>query len=253
VLPGIDDGPSDLEQSLAMARDAVESGIATIAATPHLRADFPDVHLDELAARCDALREALDREQIPLELVPGAEVSLPWALEASDQQLALASYGQLGTDLLIETPFSPVVSLERFLYQLRAKGYRVTLGHPERSSQFFRDPEGLRTLVDQGVLLQLNADSLLGPGGGRGPKRLARELLTSGLAHVIASDGHRGSSWRPVTNLAEAVQAAAELIGPDRAQWMAEAAPAAITRGEEIPPPPPQTPQRRRRRLFGLR
>jgi protein-tyrosine phosphatase len=236
-----------------MARDAVDSGIATIAATPHLRADFPDVHLDQIATRCDDLRGALKREQIPLELVPGAEVSLPWALEATDEHLTLASYGQRGTDLLIETPFAPVVGLDRFLYQLRARGYRVTLGHPERGSQFLRDSDPLGTLVDQGVLLQINADSLLGPEGGRGPKRLARNLLTSGLVHVIASDGHRGSSWRPVTRLAEAVEAAAELVGPDRAQWMAEAAPRAITRGEELPPPPPLVARRRRRRLFGLR
>jgi protein-tyrosine phosphatase len=253
VLPGLDDGPPDLEESLAMASAAAESGIATIAATPHLHPGFPDVRIDEVAARCDRLREVLDRERIPLELVPAAEVALPWALEASDQHLVLASYGQRGTDLLIETPFARVVGFDRFLYSLQAKGFRITLGHPERNGSFQQDPTPLRALVEGGVLLQVNAESLLGPAG-RGAKRLARNLLTEGLAHAIASDAHRARSWRPVTNLREGVSAAAELVGQERARWLSEAVPAAIVAGAELPPPPPTASGPARRwRLFGLR
>ena len=53
LLPGIDDGPRDLESALEMARAAVDAGIEVIAATPHLRRDFPDVHIEELAERRD--------------------------------------------------------------------------------------------------------------------------------------------------------------------------------------------------------
>ena len=236
-----------------MARTAAQSGIATIAATPHLRADFPGVHVRELAGHCQRLREALAHERIPLQLISGAEVSLVWALEASDEELALASYGQLGSDLLLETPFTPPAGLDQFIGVLQDKGYRVTLGHPERSRYFQRDASLLRLLASQGVLIQLNADSLIGPGGGRQAKQLARELLADGLVHAVASDGHRGSSWRPVTRLAEAAREAAELVGPPRARWLFEAAPAAIATGAELPAPPPITSKRRRRRLFGLR
>lgn len=253
VLPGIDDGPPELEQAVEMARAAVESGITTIASTPHLRSDFPDVHLHELAGRCDALREELDRAGIPLELGSGAEVSLTWAIDASEEELVLASYGQRGKDLLIEPPWVHVAGVDRFLHALRAKGYRVTLAHPERSHQFQGDLEAMRALVEQGVLLQVNAESLLEPGGRRGPSRLARALLGEGLVHAIASDGHRAASWRPVTRLAEAVDVTTELIGPERAQWLAADAPRAIIGGAELPPAPPMTQQPRRRRLFGLR
>jgi protein-tyrosine phosphatase len=47
VLPGIDDGPADLAGSIALARAAAEIGTVTLAATPHVRPDFPDVHVDE--------------------------------------------------------------------------------------------------------------------------------------------------------------------------------------------------------------
>lgn len=253
VLPGIDDGPEDLNESLALARAAAGCGIATIASTPHLRPDFPDVHVHELADRCEAMREAIDRDGIPIRLVCGAEVSLTWAIGASDQELALASYGQRGTDLLIETPTVSTLSIDRFLEVLQTKGYRLTLGHPERNLDFQRDDSRLREVVAKGVLLQVNADSLLGLGEDRGAKRLARHLLTEGLAHVIGSDGHRAALWRPVTQLQEAVRAAVELAGPGRAQWMTQAAPSAILEGDELPEPPVAVPPLKRRRLFGFR
>jgi protein-tyrosine phosphatase len=253
VLPGIDDGPEELEQSLAMARAAADSGTSTIAATPHLHPNFPGVHVHEIAARCEALNQAVASERIPLEVVPAAEVSLAWALEATDEQLRLASYGQRGTDLLIETPFTQVIGLDRFLYQLRAQGYRITLGHPERNPEFQRDDGPLRALVDQGVLLQLNSESLLGSPR-RGAHRLARGLLTAGLVHAIASDGHRASSWRPVTRLADAAEAVAAMVGQAQATWLAVHSPAAIMDGKDLPPPPPMTRQSTaRRRLFGLK
>lgn len=235
-----------------MARAAAESGTKTIAATPHLHPDFPGVQVEEIAGRCEQLRAELEREQIALEVISAAEISLTWALDATDAQLTAASYGQRGRDLLIETPFAQAVGLDRFLHQLGAKGYRITLAHPERNSRFQQDTRPLAALVEQGILLQLNADSLLGPGGGRSTKRAARELLTGGLAHVIASDGHRGTRWRPVTRLAAAVEAAAELVGPERATWMAQAAPAAIVNGTELPVPPAIDQPRRTRRLFRL-
>ncbi len=113
-----------------MARAAAEAGISVLAATPHLRSDFPDVHVEELAQRTQDVRDALERENIPVRLVGGAEASLVWAVEASDQELKLATFGQRGTDLLVESPSAGVFGLNRMLYELRARGVRVTLGPP---------------------------------------------------------------------------------------------------------------------------
>lgn len=244
LLPGIDDGPRDLEGALALARSAVGAGTTTIAATPHLRSDFPDVHLDELADRCQEVREALDREGIPLRVVGGAEVSLSWALEASQDELRLASYDQRGTDLLIETPSANVIGIDRLLYELRAAGYRITLAHPERNHQLPRHPSLLEALLDQGVLLQVNAESLHGVTARSGPRRFARQLCEQGLAHVIASDGHRADRWRPVTELAESLDAASGVMGQARAEWMMSDAPAAIVAGRDLPEPPAVEPGR---------
>ena len=75
ILPGIDDGAQTLEDALAMARVFVAEGVTVVAATPHVRDDFPtsaSVMLHSVAA----LRRVLDEEEIPLTLLPGAEVAV---------------------------------------------------------------------------------------------------------------------------------------------------------------------------------
>lgn len=253
ALPGIDDGPSNTEGAIAMLRAAATAGIGTLAVTPHLRSDFPNVHVDELDRRCRTLRDACVREGIEIEIVCGAEVSLVWALEASDAELALATYGQRGTDLLIETPTFDVVGLESRLNQLRAKGLRVTLAHPERNVKFQRAPARLADLVQDGVLLQVNAETLLGAGRRSDAHRLGRYLCSAGLAHALASDGHRAAGRRPVTCLAKAARMAAALVGPDRAHWMTHAAPGAIITGATLPDAPEALNARRRHGLLRRR
>jgi protein-tyrosine phosphatase len=247
VLYGIDDGPPDRTSSELLLRTAVSTGIATIVATPHLRADFPDVHVEELGARGDELRAWIADERLPITLVNGAEVGLVWALDADEDSLRLASFGQRGTDVLIETP-TTTVGIESLLFQVRARGYRVTLAHPERSREFQRDPSVLELLVERGILLQVNADGLLGDARRSQTARLAQRLCADGLIHALATDSHRAAQWRPVSVLSEAVQAAAALVGPDRADWMAIHSPNAIVAGENLPEPPPIVARRRRGR-----
>ncbi len=250
VLPGIDDGPADTEQALALVRAAADAGTAVLAATPHLRADFPEVHVNELAPRCVALRALIEQEGIGIRLVGGAEVSLMWALDAGPRELALASYAQRGKDLLIESPSAAVAGLPELLYHLRRQGFRITLAHPERSPEFQRNPSQLQALVDQGILLQLNAEALLTRRGRSAAHRLATQLCREGLAHVIASDGHRARSPRPVTLIAGGVEAAAAIVGTARAGWMVRETPAAIIAGEPLPDPPGRRPHARMRRWF---
>jgi protein-tyrosine phosphatase len=184
--------------------------------------------------------------------VPGAEVSLIWAFEASDEELTLASYGQRGSDLLVETPSMGTAVFDMMLCRLRERGFRIVLAHVERVPEFQRDPERLEALAEQGVLLQVNADAVLARPRGSPDARLGRRLCADGLIHVVASDGHGASEWRPITRLAEGAEAAASLVGPERARWMTEGSPAAILDGRELPEAPSLVTSRQRRRLRDL-
>ena len=244
VLPGLDDGPETLEDALKLLRAAARDGVRTVAATPHLRADFPGVDVRTIAPLCVALNRAI-APQCEIEVVPGGEVDLVWALDASPEELRLASYGQRGAYLLVETPYGPLPStLEDLLYSVSIKGYQVLLAHPERNSTFQADPSRLSRLVERGVLLQITAPSLTIAKRRSRSRELALALVREGLAHVIASDAHSAGPWRP-PSLRGAVAMAAT-VAPSRAEWMVTDAPAAVLAGERLPEAPASTQAPRR-------
>lgn len=240
VLPALDDGPSNEGAALDLLRSAGAAGTRIIAATPHLRNDFPAVRVEQLASACARLRERLGDDQVGPELVVGGEVDIHWALSASDEQLRLASYCQRGTDLLVETPHAPLTpAFEDTLFRVAARNYRVLLAHPERNPSFQRDPKRLEALVERGTLLQLTASSLVGSGRRSPSRTLAHHLVHRRLAHVLASDAHSAGPWRP-PHLAPGVDVVAKLDG-ELAAWMVGAAPEAIMTGESLPRLPTRT------------
>jgi protein-tyrosine phosphatase len=243
VLPGIDDGPADLDGAVALAAAAAAAGVTTMAATPHVRADHPAVRPGELASRTQTLQERLRAEGIPLRVVPAGEVDLYWAAEADADALRLVSYGQRGTDVLVETPYGELPPVfETLMFRLTAQGYRLLLSHPERSPTFQREPQRLAALAERGTLLQVTASALAGTNRRSRTERLARDLVREGVAHVIASDAHGANIVR--ATLRDGVLAAARLA-PARAEWMATEVPAAILAGEPLPPAPTETGRRR--------
>jgi protein-tyrosine phosphatase len=255
VLPGIDDGASDLEESVAIVRAAAFEGTTALAATPHLRADYPTVHVNDLADAVARVNERVPAD-LGIRVIPAAEVDLLWAQTATEEDLRLASFDQRGSDLLVETPYGSLPDhFEDLLFRLEERGFRILLAHPERSVAFQRDPARLARLVERGVLIQITLPSLVSANGRSRARGLAFDLIRAGLAHNIASDAHSPGPVRP-PRLGAGVHAAAH-ISPGRAEWMVTDAPAAILAGEPLPPPPverarPERPRRRASRLGRL-
>ena len=221
-----------------MAAASLQDGVQVLASTPHVRHDHPDVIPSELAGRCDELRAALTREGLELEIVCAGEVDLAWAMSASDEDLRLVTYGGLGTDVLLETPYGPLPPgfEERVFERFAPGGIRVLLAHPERSMSFQSNPGRIRDLVDRGVLVQVTAQSLLRRSSSSRSRAAARWLVKEGMAHVIASDAHGDGSR---ARLVDAVQAAGR-IDRARARWMVTEAPAAVLAGAPLGDPPPR-------------
>jgi protein-tyrosine phosphatase len=240
VLPGIDDGADTVEESLALIRAASREGTTALAATPHLRPDYPGVRPGDLATAVAQLNERIPPE-LGVRVVPGAEVDLLWAQSATDEDLRLASFDQRGTDLLVETPYGPLPqNFEDLLFRL-AERFRILLAHPERSVAFQRDTGRLAEIVRRGVLVQVTLPSLTSPNPKSRTRQLALHLIAEGLAHNLATDSHSPGPVRP-PRLAAAVEIASQ-VAPARAEWMVTDAPAAILAGEPLPAPPAETPR----------
>jgi protein-tyrosine phosphatase len=250
ILHGLDDGPDDLEGSLAMARAAVAQGTTTIAATPHIRDDHP-FPLDAIQIRVDELNSALAKEGIDLKVVPGGELAISKIPDLDDAELrGLGLAG--GRYLLVESPYTHTAQLlEHVLFDLQAKGFRPLLAHPERSPAFLTDEVRLRRLVERGVLCSVTALSMQGGFGGHVQDFCAR-LFTGALVHNVASDSHSATQRPP--GLATAFQAFnAKLPGLLHQQdWFTRDVPEAVLSDRELPPRLPAPTERRRgwRRLL---
>ena len=155
ILPALDDGALDLEDSLAMARVAAADGIETIAATPHIRHDH-DVRIPQLPGRVEELNEAIDRNGVPLRVVTGGEVA-ETALDGLDQEaLRAISLAGSGWILLEPRPGPLGDSLLDAVDHLTDRGFRALIAHPERHpSGDLR--ERLRQLIRRGALVQATA------------------------------------------------------------------------------------------------
>ncbi|MGX6448895.1 tyrosine-protein phosphatase, partial [Patulibacter sp. S7RM1-6] len=225
ILPGVDDGPRDLDGSLAMAREHVARGVETVVATPHVSWDYGNA-ADGIAAGVETLRAALDEEGIPLTVLPGAEVALTRAVDLSADELAGLTLGG-GDWLLLEAPIavdSP--GLEGMIGMVQGRGVRVLLAHPERCAGFHGDPELLGRLVRGGCLAQVTATALTGAFG-RTVEAAARRYVDAGWAHVASSDSHDAVGRAP--GLREPVEVAG--YAP-LAAWMTQAVPAALLAGD---------------------
>jgi protein-tyrosine phosphatase len=237
ILPGLDDGPANLDFSLSMARAAVEAGTQLIVATPHIRADF-NVDPTEIEPRVDLFNDRLQRERLPLRVLPGAEIGWASASDLDDVQLARLSLGS-GRRVLLESPYGKQpVDLESIIAGLATRGFQSVLAHPERCPLFQRDPARLRKLVDGGALCSITAGSMQGRFG-QSVRQFTVEMLRDGLVHDVASDAH-DHIHRPPGLLDGFDEVKDELPGIERyAPWYTVTSPVAILAGNPVPAAPP--------------
>lgn len=215
ILPGLDDGASSLDEAVDIASEAATAGVCRIVATPHTYAyRLRGERASPLVARVEegvaALREALGRAGVEIEVLPGAECYLEPDLMPALQQGGALTIADTHY-LLVELPPLEVPRYVRQLvFDLQVRGYRLILAHPERNEGILRSPGLLAGLSELGVLAQVTAASLVGEFGSP-VKQAALQFLKRGLAQIIATDVH-GAGVRD-TPLSEGAGAAAREIG----------------------------------------
>jgi protein-tyrosine phosphatase len=236
ILPGLDDGPGSLSESVEVARGAAADGVHRIVATPHVREDY-EYDLGEIARRTSSVNEALQREQVDVRVVPGAEVGLTRALELDDGELGGICLGG-GPYLLVESPYGHASDhFENMVFELQVRGFAPVLAHPERSPSLMRNISRVRRLVERGVLCSVTAGSMAGRFG-RSPREATRALFAGGLVHNVASDAHDAANRPPGLRVGFNTLEA-DLPGlSEHAHWFTDDAPQAMLAGERVPSPP---------------
>lgn len=186
ILPGVDDGVAELDQSLQILSDYEQLGITTVWLTPHVMEDIPNT----TAALQQRFGELCDAYQGPIALHLAAEYMLDTVF---DQRLAasdLLTLGDEGNQVLVETSyFNPPLNLEATLRDIMSHGLFPVLAHPERY-RYMPDMDAYRRLRQMGVRFQLNHGSVAGIYG-HTAQRKALDLLKEHAYDLSGTDLHR--------------------------------------------------------------
>ena len=228
LLWGLDDGPKEIDTSVAMAKLAVADGISHVVCTPHANGHYeysPEVN----AVRLAELRERLAAERVALTLGMGCDFHLSYDnIQQAKNDPARFSINGLGY-LLVELPdYGVSRNLSEVFYELQLAGLTPVLTHPERNPTLQADPSRLATWMRGGVLVQVTADSILGKMG-RHAEKMAHQLLAKRWVHLIASDAHNVTSRPP--RMKEAAEIVAKKYGSAYAETLVTTNPRAVFDG----------------------
>jgi protein-tyrosine phosphatase len=234
LLPGVDDGPVDLQEAVELCRLAAEQGCEALIATPHQR------HPSWLNTDSDHLRQLLARLAETVgdspRLALGAEIRVDSGLLDELDDLSGSGLLSLADSryLLLELDRSGLgPSPESLVHELAVIGWSPIIAHPEFVPALSSSLALLRRLASAGGLFQLTATSLLG-GFGKRVRRWCLEAVDAGLAHFVASDAH-GVSWRP-PQMAEAREELRARWGDETARRLMVDNPRAVLEARELTP-----------------
>ncbi|MBW2567932.1 MAG: tyrosine protein phosphatase [Deltaproteobacteria bacterium] len=211
ILPGMDDGPSTLQESLEMARIAVRDGIRIMVATPHcLNGLYVNWRSDILSA-CAEFNSVLKKRHILLTVLPGSEIYLsPEIIEALENGL-LMTLNDTGQYFLLELPHQfipePLIGL---INRLNRRKIIPVIVHPERNITIQRNVALLYDFISAGALVQITAGSLTG-NFGRSAFKCCQRILELKMAHFMASDAHSSGARSP--KLSEAFIKLSSMVG----------------------------------------
>lgn len=223
VLPAIDDGAVDLDESRALLQGLADLGFEDVCATPHQKVgQFMPTADEILQARAQVLDDA------PVRLCVAAENFWDSVFFERLPTLSFPRYPVEDRAFLFEV--SPAVmppQIEDHLFRLRVRGLLPVLAHPERYAAIQRDPERCLAL---GKVAALCVDlGALGGWHGKAARDTARKLVERGFAHAVASDVHHRDDLREV---ADGVAWLEKRVGKARVQQLLSDGPRQILLGE---------------------
>jgi len=190
LLPGVDDGARTLDDSLAMAQQAVSEGISHILVTPHHRNGKYLNPKEAVLEATTALQKELDDRGIGLTLYPSQEIRINGDLMDDIENEDILFIDEEQRYLLIEFPTLSIPAYtEQLFFKLRQQGITPVIVHPERNQAIIDDPNILLPFIERGALAQVTASSYAGAFG-KDIAKLSSQLIEANLVHILASDAH---------------------------------------------------------------
>lgn len=186
ILPGVDDGVTEMDEALRILKSYEDAGIAEVWLTPHIMEDLPN-STESLRQRFDELAELYHG---PIKLHLAAENMIDQLFMDRLETGDLLPIGNEGRTLLVETSyFSEPMRFYDKLESVKAKGFYPLLAHPERYN-YMDSISNYKRLHEMGVRFQVNLMSLSGYYGPIARDK-AMKFLSEGMVDRFGTDLHR--------------------------------------------------------------
>jgi tyrosine-protein phosphatase YwqE len=199
LIPGIDDGAQNMDESIEMLREFASLGIKKVITTPHIMSDFYRNTPAIILEGAEKVRAVLKSEGIDIEIEAAAEYYLDDVFEDLLRDDDIITFGD--KYLLFELPFvSEPANLARAVFNMQLQSYKPILAHPERYTYWHNDFSKYEDMHDKGVLLQVNINSLSGLYSPE-VKTTAERLIDEGMVSLIGTDCHRMDHLKMMKNL----------------------------------------------------
>lgn len=196
ILPSVDDGPADIEESIRIVRDGMEDGVSAFVLTPHVKDEGDWERLDLIRQAFISLKDECAARGIGARLIIGAEFLLTPSLPERLKKNSTLTINGAGRHVLIELPFHqfPIYAEDR-VFQLLIDGFIPVIAHPERYTYLNKKWDVFKKWAESGVMFQVNTGSLNGKYGII-VKWRAKSLLKNGLVNFLGSDIHSSKDKR---------------------------------------------------------
>ena len=189
LIPGIDDGAQDMDQSIAMLAKFQNLGYNKVVTTPHVMTDsFPNTS-ETILNGLAALRAEAKSVGLTIEIEAAAEYYFDETLMPKIANKELLTFGD--NYVLVEFAFhSPPQFLDQLFFELKSNGYRPVVAHFERYMYYLGKIDEAVEWRKQGINIQINLNSLSGQ---YGPdiKKQAERLIDAGEFDFVGTDCHR--------------------------------------------------------------
>ncbi len=189
ILPGVDDGPMTMEESIQLIEHAIDEGITEIIVTPHSYNPHFDVQKELVLEKLKLVKAEISKRELPMILHAGQEIRIQ---EDSGLMLETAQALTLGNSkyVLLELPTATIpMYTVKVIQDILNLNKIPIIAHPERNRAIAENPDRLKRLITNGALSQITAGSLAGHFG-KNVQKLSLKLVEANLVHAYGSDVH---------------------------------------------------------------
>lgn len=185
ILPGIDDGCANLEDSLSILERLSNLGLEKFHFTPHI---FKEMYPNNEVSISNAYQSLKGKGVDDLLGTFAAEYMMDSGFQLEESQSNLLCLP--GKYVLIEMSYiQENKQIEKTIFDIQIQGYKPILAHPERYVFYHQDPSKLIRFKEIGCLMQVNLLSVFGYYG-TNEKRVAKFLASKGLVSLVGTDVH---------------------------------------------------------------